>query len=396
MSQVSVAPVQNQTADAPSSATTTSRGGGSDARSSLKSGLAGQSFDVQAKALSAGGLAPDAPLQLKPAASPAGAPVQRRERAVQRNAPAATPAPTNAQSTPGGQQTDLSGIDVARHPSPDPNRLGNPVDQTTQASIDDPLKHPYYPTFEARVVALFASGKVGNAPQPPVTIAKDVWQQICTAVKASQPSMDDPATYSNWARKWVDMTSPGFQTAIGQFQAVCTQISGYTSTQFANSSSFGFWSKPEGRELSESLCDVTLETSGIGAIFDALPTLNGNSAGWDPQLWGALSRSYAAAVANAVSAEGKRVHVCIGAYPPGGNIWEAVESKTLAKGLGDVGLTLKDRVTYHGAAATTKANRALDKGKKSGSGTYPGCVYSGPSRDDAIAAANVHYDALPA
>jgi hypothetical protein len=250
-------------------------------------------------------------------------------------------------------------------------------------------------TFAARVVALFGCGTGAAPPPPPAAIAADVWTKICSAVKASMPAMDDQATYSNWANKWVNMSSPGFESAIGQFQSVCTQIAGYSGTQFANSRSFGFWSKPEGRELGESICDVTLETSGIGAIFDALPTLNGNSGGWDPQLWGALSRSYAAAVANAVAAEGKRVHVCIGAYPPGGNIWEAVESKTLQKGLGDLGLTLSDRVSYHGAAAKTKADRTLDKGKKAGSGEFPGCVYSGGDRAAAITAANTHYDALP-
>lgn len=394
MSQVAVAQTQPQNESTSSPAASA---GGSAARSGLKSSLSGQSYDVQAKALSpsahGGG---GAPVQLMPArGGEAGAravQLKSTQRAVQRDA---TP-PGTDQSQPGGQQTALGGIDVARQPPTQPGQPGAPVDATTQASIDNPLLHPYFPTFRARVEALFASGKVGAPPQPPAAIAQDIWTQVCQAVKASMPAMDDPTTYSNWARKWVDMSSPGFESAIGQFQAVCNQMAGYSSTQFANSRSFGFWSKPEGRELGESICDVTLETSGIGALFDALPTLNGNSGGWDPQLWGALSNAYAGAVASAVAADGKRVHVCIGAYPPGGNIWEAVESKTLSKGLADVGLTLKDRVTYHGAAATTKSNRALDKGKMSGSGQYPGAVYSGPDRDAAIAATNAHYDALPA
>ena len=323
--------------------------------------------------------------------------IQRRavQRAVQRvDAPGAPP--TTDQSQPGGQQTVLSGIDVARNPPTTPGQPGTPVEAATQASIDDPLKHPYYEsTFKRRVVALFASGKVAAPAQPPEAIAQDIWLKVCSAVKASMPAMDDPTTYSNWARKWVDMKTPGFESAIAQFANVASSLAGYASTQFANARSFGFWSKPEGRELGESICDVTLETSGVGALFDGLPSLNGNGAGWDPQIWGALSRGYAEAVAGAVSVGGKRVHVCVGAGAPPDNIWGIVESKALAKGLESARLALEDVVTYHGAAATTKNDRKLDRARKSGSGAFPGCVYSGDSRADAATAADTHYAGLP-
>ncbi len=326
-----------------------------------------------------------------------GGEIQRRavQRAVQRvDAPGAPP--TTDQSQPGGQQTVLSGIDVARNPPTTPGQPGTPVEAATQASIDDPLKHPYYEsTFKRRVVALFASGKVAAPAQPPEAIAQDIWLKVCSAVKASMPAMDDPTTYSNWARKWVDMKTPGFESAIAQFANVASSLAGYASTQFANARSFGFWSKPEGRELGESICDVTLETSGVGALFDGLPSLNANGAGWDPQIWGALSRGYAEAVAGAVSVGGKRVHVCVGAGAPPDNIWAIVESKALAKGLESARLALEDVVTYHGAAATTKNDRKLDRARKSGSGAFPGCVYSGDSRADAATAADTHYAGLP-
>jgi hypothetical protein len=183
MSQTAVAAPQPQTeSPTPTHAPVSGGTSSSSARSGLKQSLGGKSFDVQAKALSPAGRSGAAePVQLMPARSEAAqAPVQRRatQRVVQRDAAP----PTNDQSAPGGQQTPLNAIDVARNPPTKPGQLGTPVDPTVQSSIDDPLKHPYFKTFEARVVALFASGKVAAPPQPPAAIAADVWAKICSAV----------------------------------------------------------------------------------------------------------------------------------------------------------------------------------------------------------------------
>ena len=72
--------------------------------------------------------------------------------------------------------------------------------------------------------------------------------------------------------------------------------------------SFGFWSKNEGQLLAKSCSDLTLETSGVGAVFDQIPTLDAKKFGWDPELWGGLSKAYATAVGNE-AIKGKRVHV---------------------------------------------------------------------------------------
>ena len=127
--------------------------------------------------------------------------------------------------------------------------------------------------------------------------------------------------------------------------------------------------------------------------MDALPTLDGKKAGWDPDIWGALSGAYANAVVPQV-VKGKKVQVCVGADVTAGNIWETIESKALDKGLGKAGITLESVTTYLGAAAKTKKDRkTLDSTKNVGG--IPGCVYQGKDRGAAAAAAKAHFDKLP-
>lgn len=127
--------------------------------------------------------------------------------------------------------------------------------------------------------------------------------------------------------------------------------------------------------------------------MDGLPTLDGKKAGWDHEIWGALSNVYANAVVPQL-VKGKRINVCVGADVTPGNIWETVESKALEKGLGKAGMTLDSVTSYLGAAAKTKKNRkTLDPSKNVGG--IPGCVYQGRDRTAAAAAAKAHFDTLP-
>ena len=258
----------------------------------------------------------------------------------------------------------------------------------TGGSIEDPLLHPYYATFKARVATLSSAGHINvDVTQ----FAEATWTKICKGVKAANPAMTDPKAYSDFEKGWLDMKSPRFLQAISEFDHLGKEIAKAASTSLAKAQHFGFWSKDEGRALAEQISDVTLETSAVGALMDGLPTLDGKKAGWDPEIWGALSHAYASAIIPEV-VKGKKINVCIGAGVPPGNIWEAVESVALTKGLERVGMSLEAVSTYYGAAAKSKANRKeVDHTKQAGG--IKGCVFVGP-RSGAIAAANAHFAKL--
>ena len=261
----------------------------------------------------------------------------------------------------------------------------------TGGSLEDPLKHPYYKTFKERVAALSAMGHIQVDAAP---FAESTWKKICAAVKAATPQMNDPKAYSDFAKGWLDMKSAEFQKAISEFDHLGKEIAKAATSQFSKAKKFGFWSKDEGRSLSEAMNDLTLETSAIGSLMDGLPTLDGKKAGWDPEIWGALSKAYAETmVPHLVNDESKKVNVCVGAGVPAGNIWETVESVALGKGLEKAGKTLEGVTTYWGAAAKSRGNRKqLDETKNVGA---KGSVYKG-DRAGALAAADKHFNALPA
>lgn len=266
------------------------------------------------------------------------------------------------------------------------------VDKTVaHASLDNPITHPYFVTFKSRVAALGATGHVTIAN--PDTFAQTTWIKICNEVKAAAPAMTDPAAYSNFEKGWLNLESPKFQEAMKHFDRVGAELAKLGSAQFAKAKSFGFWSREEGRALAESCSDLTLETSSVGSLMDGMPTLNGRASGWDPEIWGALSKAYAEAVVKQMVGGKKKIHVCVGADLTAGNIWDSVESRALKEGLPGIGVTLASVATYLGAAAKSKKDRkTLDLTKNAG-GT-PGAVYSGPSREDAAKAAKAHYDSL--
>lgn len=255
-------------------------------------------------------------------------------------------------------------------------------------SIEKPLLHPYYPTFKGRVAQLSSAGHISvDATQ----FAESIWTKICQAVKAAHPAMNDPAAYSNFAKGWLNMKSPEFLSAIAQFDHIGKEMAKAGSAGFARARNFGFWSKDEGRSLAEAISDLTLETSAIGGLMDGLPTLDGKQAGWDPEIWGALSNAYATAVVPELL-KSKKVNVCVGAGVPAGNIWDAVESAALAKGLKGTKLTLESVCTHYAAAAKTKANRRVLDDTKQTSG-FKGCLFVG-ARPGAIAAADAHFKTL--
>jgi hypothetical protein len=259
----------------------------------------------------------------------------------------------------------------------------------TSGSIEDPLKHPYYKTFTSRLAALSDKGHVSVDVAP---FAEAMWLKICKAVKAANPSISDPQAYSKFAKSWFEAKSPEFVKALKELDKLGMELAKAASSQLATAQNFGFWSMEEGRALAESMpSDVSFETSAVGKLMDGLPTLDGAKGGWDPEIWGALSKAYAAAVVPEVL-KGKKVKVSVGAGA-GGNIWETVESLAVSKGLEKAGVTLEASSTYYAAAAKSKANRKeLDQTKQANG--IKGVLYVG-SKGGAIAAANAHYAKIP-
>ncbi|HEU4728442.1 MAG TPA: DUF4157 domain-containing protein [Kofleriaceae bacterium] len=347
--------------------------------------VASQPTPVSAKLSEVGGAINAAPADVKKQAS---APAQTAQGQAQQLASLATKAAAgdeSANTAVAGAQQALAGplkitwswATVAKDPA------------VVGGSIEDPLKHPYYPTFKGRVATLSSLGHISGVD--PAPFAESTWRKICKAVKAAHPVMTDPAAYSDFAKGWLNMKSPEFQKAIAEFDHLGKEIAKAGSAGFAKARNFGFWSKDEGRSLAEAISDLTLETSAIGGLMDGLPTLDGKQAGWDPEVWGALSNAYATAVVPELL-KGKKINVCVGAGVPAGNIWEAVESEAITKGLKGTKLTLDKVSTHYAAAAKSKTDRkALDLAKQASG--IKGCVFAG-DRAGAIAAANAHFASL--
>jgi len=265
----------------------------------------------------------------------------------------------------------------------------------TSGASDLATKHPMYSTFQARINGLFS-----EFPAPPgldiKLLTRNIWMQICQGIDASNPELErraDNTTYLNSDKGYVDLESPGYLRALSEFDGVMATLKQATKSQFVKAKSFGFWSKSEGRAFAEEKCDLTLETSGLGALFDGMPSLNAHANGWDVQLWGSLSRAFGQAVAQEMRHKDKSVHVCIGGETAKNNIFGAVESKALEKGASAIGKTLEEAVTFHAVAAKSKTQRQPDWSVKGGD--LPGTWYSGHSWDTALDTVNANYATLP-
>jgi len=293
--------------------------------------------------------------------------------------------PTPVRTTPLGQHTMLG----HKHPASGAAKV-KPDDEKT------PLSHPLYPVFKARLAALFSEVKVPAGLDLEAT-GKNLWKTLCEGVVAAHPHMDavtTPGTYVAGSNgKWVDMTSPGYAKALAALDKVCETLKDITKAQFFKAQRFGLWSKPEGKELAKQNTDLTLETSGIGGLFDGMnQSLEAHANGWDPHLWGALSRAYADAAVASFDKKDKQIHVFAGGGTDKSNIFANIESKAIEKGLHGIRRPLESAVTFHAVAAVSPKNRIPDYAVQHGS--VPGTWYSGPDWNVALAIGQARWDAL--
>ncbi len=278
---------------------------------------------------------------------------------------------------------------VQREDAP-PSGAAPEVDRSMQIHNDGKVeggKNPgtedverYKTAFKARVKKAFDDGKMSDKLDPD-TKAEQVWNQIYGALQG-----DAGIGAMTGENGRVDMASEAYQKAILQISGIAAELAKMSSAQFLKAKSFGFWSKGEGRQLAEQISELTLETSGIGGVFDGIPTLNKSGMSWDPELWGGLSQAYGQAVAEQVVQGGKSINVCVGAgADKANNIWTEVEKTRVENVLKDGGMTLASVVHYWAAGADNQKDRNL----RANLGEFP-------SRDDAITAADEDFKKIPA
>jgi hypothetical protein len=270
-----------------------------------------------------------------------------------------------------------------------PESKNFPVDKAVakaeikQDSVDNPTKHPMYSTFQERIKSVFSKypppdGFDVNAQ------TESIWTQICSGIKDTNAKFDRTAgndTYSDVAKGYVKMDSPKYLDTLKEFDSVMKTLKDVSNSQFVKAKSFGFYSKPEGRDFAEKNTDLTLDTSGIGSLFDGMPSLNAHQNDWDVQLWGALSQAFGEAVALEMK-KGKEVHVCTGGGTNKTGVFAMIEAEALKKGAFEMAMALEDAVTFHAVAAKDQKNRKLDETVKGGD--IPGTWYSGHSWDESL------------
>ncbi len=148
------------------------------------------------------------------------------------------------------------------------------------------------------------------------------------------------------------------------FNLLTNALKGLSQLQFDKYQTFAFWNSPGAKEVAVAAKSggvLALESSAIGGLFDGFGSYEELAGGiestsWDPQLWAELSRAYAAMVIDAIVKDpDKRIVVICGLEfnNPGYNIWNSIESLTLALGARRAKLVEQDLqavTTYLGVA----------------------------------------------
>ncbi len=283
-------------------------------------------------------------------------------------------------------------------------RDSNPVDKKDAMSkiksdsVRKPEDHPMYGNFKNRINQLFTEYPAPSSYNT-ATLPLEIWTSICSNIEKTNSSFDRKVgndTYSNEFEGWVDMDSKGFNDSLVEFDTVMKTLQSISQSQFDKAKTYGFYSKPEGKEFAEKMTDLTLDTSGIGALFDGVPSLNAHANGWDVQLWGALSQAYGEAVGHQLVAKDKKAHVCAGGGTDKGTIFAKVEQKAIEKGISKFQVPLEKVMVYHAVAAQQKKDpRKVDYSVAEGSMGLPGTWYSGSNWDESLRIGKEKFELLP-
>jgi len=239
-----------------------------------------------------------------------------------------------------------------------------------------PWAHPVWPRFEERVKALFSTFN-GVGGTNPTAVARSLWLNFFTALQETNATYDATVarkvTLPN-GRVVDNLNSAKARELAAKFDPLIKQLQGYASSQLATAQSVAFYSNGCGRKLAEQACDVTLETSIIGVLFDDLKM----SGDYDMHLWGALSQAYANSILAHVG--NKRIHTFCGPFTNNQNIFSSFERRALKIGAREHKLKLKDLMTNHAVAAKDPGAKNFDPAVATGDFTGTIASYKQPKR----------------
>ena len=184
-----------------------------------------------------------------------------------------------------------------------------------------------------------ANFKSKNNLNIPDSVFEEIWETALkkihktqgTSIKGKVTKEDGSQNEGNFKPRDIDdrfshdFASATYGSIIQEFEPLKEQITSSLGQTFNSTKKFGFWSKNPAMEVGKQSGAMMLETSALGSLFDGL-NLAGN---WNIELWAALSKFYAEAVASKIT---KDVifwgFVGPGALADVGNIYSLIESKT--------------------------------------------------------------------
>jgi hypothetical protein len=226
----------------------------------------------------------------------------------------------------------------------------------------DPLAHPAYKTFKTRVAAVLV--KIGSS-EDPEALAADLWKKAYGALAATDAAYDK--VDKDKASGRTDMGAKAYQDLLPAFDGLTAKLTELLAVQGQKAKTWAFWSTSCARAAGEANCEMSLETSAIGWVFDNM-NLTGD---WDMQLWGALSKAYALAAVSKI--EGRSYHGFVGPGVGNMTIYNKVEEPAVKTATANV--KVKPKFRFHAVAPAEGKNpwdMAFDANNKGGdfAGTY--------------------------
>jgi hypothetical protein len=266
-------------------------------------------------------------------------------------------------------------------------------DKTADRKLNgDPLLHPLYPTFRGRLLTLFNEFPSSSLIAPE-DMAIDIWRNMVEAVAITEGASKNKSLYKENGYEVKDLAGDAFAPILSAFNTTVNLLKPAASSQFVKAKKFGFWSK-KGIVMAKKHADLTLETSGLGALFDGFPSITKTGENdWDFRIWPALSRGYAECVAEELKKPDKTVEIFTAGPIVEGNIWESIESKALELGAESAGYTMKEKATYH-AVATTSKKGDIDESVQGNGAFYKGIWTSSKDRQVVLDSVNENYGKL--
>lgn len=211
------------------------------------------------------------------------------------------------------------------------------------AHKENPLDHPAYATFAARVKTLIGELKTDDDAE---ALAQDLWLKTYNALESTDAAYDAVKKDPKSGR--TDMGEKAYKDLLPAFKAVTDKLSELLSEHGKSASTWAFWSTSCARAAGETHCEMSLETGAIGWLFDNM-NLTGD---WDMQLWGALSEAYAKAAVSDI--KGRTYHGFVGPGVGDLTIYSKVEEPAIKTATKD--FRVKPKMRFHAVAPAEGKN----------------------------------------